>query len=111
MHAAYPYILVVNNVSQVWALYCLVLFFLATQDKLAPMRPLPKFASVKGVVFMTCFFFLTFFEFGYLMMHWFDRHDQLRLIVLQTIFVMNIYILIVRVPCTRMHAHTSPHVL
>ena len=50
---SYVYIAVIQNFSQVWALYCLVLFYVATEEALAPMRPLWKFAAVKAVVFMT----------------------------------------------------------
>ena len=36
---------------QGWALYCLILMFLATREELAPIRPLPKFIVVKIIVF------------------------------------------------------------
>ena len=39
--------------AQFWALYCLILMFMATKEELAPIRPLPKFLAVKSVVFFT----------------------------------------------------------
>jgi hypothetical protein len=43
----------VLNFSQLWAMYCLVFFYLACTDDLAPTQPVPKLATVKAVVFLT----------------------------------------------------------
>jgi len=50
---AFVWATLANNVSQLWALYCLVLFYTATRHELAPLRPLAKFAVVKAVVFLS----------------------------------------------------------
>ncbi|KAK8991508.1 hypothetical protein V6N11_062519 [Hibiscus sabdariffa] len=49
----YPYITVVMNFSQMWALYCLVQFYDVTHERLRPIRPLAKFISFKAIVFAT----------------------------------------------------------
>ncbi|PHT75684.1 Protein LAZ1 -like protein 2 [Capsicum annuum] len=52
-HCGYPYITVVLNFSQMWALYCLVQFYNVTHHKLQPIKPLAKFISFKAIVFAT----------------------------------------------------------
>ncbi|PSS15453.1 hypothetical protein CEY00_Acc12944 [Actinidia chinensis var. chinensis] len=49
----YPYIAVVLNFSQMWALYCLVQFYNVTRERLQPIKPLAKFISFKAIVFAT----------------------------------------------------------
>ncbi|EIE26342.1 DUF300-domain-containing protein, partial [Coccomyxa subellipsoidea C-169] len=49
----YLYTTIISNVSQFWALYCLVLFYRGTKYELAPIRPVSKFLTVKAVVFLT----------------------------------------------------------
>ncbi|KAK7411844.1 hypothetical protein VNO78_03287 [Psophocarpus tetragonolobus] len=49
----YPYITVVLNFSQMWALYCLVQFYNVTHERLQPIKPLAKFISFKAIVFAT----------------------------------------------------------
>lgn len=49
----YPYLAVVMNFSQTWALYCLIKFYSITKDKLQPIKPLAKFLVFKSIVFVT----------------------------------------------------------
>ncbi|KAH0454041.1 hypothetical protein IEQ34_018365 [Dendrobium chrysotoxum] len=49
----YPYIAVVINFSQMWALYCLVQFYNVTYHWLEHIHPLAKFISFKAIVFAT----------------------------------------------------------
>lgn len=51
----YPVLLLVNNASQITAMYNLVLFYTGYQHELRPMRPLAKFFSIKLVVFFSFF--------------------------------------------------------
>jgi len=53
---AYPYLCFFQNVSVMYALYCLVIFFHAVNDELrhpVDWHPLGKFLCIKGVVFFT----------------------------------------------------------
>jgi hypothetical protein len=49
----YLYICILTNVSQCWALYCMIFFYYATKNELSPIRPVGKFLSVKALVFFT----------------------------------------------------------
>ncbi len=49
----YAYIALLQNFSQLAALYCLVWFYVATGKDLQPFGPGAKFIAVKAVVFMT----------------------------------------------------------
>ncbi|KAL8461803.1 hypothetical protein ACS0TY_033051 [Phlomoides rotata] len=48
-----PYLAVVLNFSQSWALYCLVHFYAITKNELAHMKPLYKFLMFKSIVLLT----------------------------------------------------------
>ncbi|XP_061355467.1 protein LAZ1 homolog 1-like [Gastrolobium bilobum] len=49
----YPYLALILNFSQTWALYCLVQFYSVIKDKLKPIKPLAKFLTFKSIVFLT----------------------------------------------------------
>ncbi|KAJ6797385.1 protein LAZ1-like protein 1 [Iris pallida] len=52
-HYGYPYLAVVLNFSQTWAMYCLIQFYSVTKEKLDHIKPLAKFLTVKCIVFLT----------------------------------------------------------
>jgi len=49
----YLWVTLINNASQIWAMYCLALFYFVCKEELAPIRPVGKFMVVKAVVFFT----------------------------------------------------------
>lgn len=50
---AWTYLVFFNNLSQLFAMYCLVLFYKVLRDELNPIRPVGKFLCVKMVVFVS----------------------------------------------------------
>lgn len=49
----YTWISFVNNVSVSFSLYGLVLFYMATEEKLKPFKPFFKFLCVKSIIFFS----------------------------------------------------------
>lgn len=60
MDCGYLWLSFVNNFSVSLSLYCLVLFYMATEERLAPYNPFYKFMTVKAILFFsfwqTCLF-------------------------------------------------------
>jgi len=58
--SGYLYVSGINNMSISLSLYCLVLFYMATEERLAPFDPFYKFLTVKAILFFSfwqsCFF-------------------------------------------------------
>ncbi|XP_073460836.1 transmembrane protein 184C [Aquarana catesbeiana] len=50
---AWTYLVIINNASQVFAMYCLVLFYIVLKEELNPIQPVGKFLCVKLVVFVS----------------------------------------------------------
>ncbi|OCT97023.1 transmembrane protein 184C-like [Xenopus laevis] len=50
---AWTYLVIINNVSQLFAMYCLVLFYKVLKEELNPIQPVGKFLCVKMVVFVS----------------------------------------------------------
>lgn len=51
--APYLYFTIINNLASCWAIYCLILFYLALESDLRPINPLSKFVCIKIVVFFS----------------------------------------------------------
>jgi hypothetical protein len=49
----YLWITLINNFSITLSLYCLVLFYMATEERLAPFEPFYKFLTVKAILFFS----------------------------------------------------------
>jgi len=54
LNDAFIYMELLINISVTWAVWCLVIFFMALREQLTPYDPVPKFVAVKAVVFL-CF--------------------------------------------------------
>ncbi|XP_078533024.1 transmembrane protein 184C [Lissotriton helveticus] len=50
---AWTYLVIINNASQLFAMYCLVLFYKVLKEELNPIQPVGKFLCVKLVVFVS----------------------------------------------------------
>jgi len=50
---AWPYVCFIQNISQLWALYCLVFFVHGAPKELKKISPVRKLLVIKGVVFFT----------------------------------------------------------
>jgi hypothetical protein len=53
VNKAFLWITLVVNFSQMWAIYCLVLFYLGTREELIPHKGFGKFALIKFIIFFT----------------------------------------------------------
>ncbi|KAH8916603.1 DUF300-domain-containing protein [Atractiella rhizophila] len=52
-NSGYTYVSIVYNFSVCLSLYCLGMFWAATNSDLRPFRPVPKFLCVKGIIFFS----------------------------------------------------------
>ena len=52
-NSPFLYTTIITNFSQIWAIYCLAVFYLELKPALAPIRPVPKFLLIKAIVFFT----------------------------------------------------------
>jgi len=50
---SYPYIALVTNCSQLWAMYCLVMYLHGNFHAFSKIQPVAKLLCIKGVVFFT----------------------------------------------------------
>lgn len=50
----------INNISVSLSLYCLVLFYIATEERLKPFSPFYKFVCVKSIVFLAYYQYILF---------------------------------------------------
>ncbi|XP_055964144.1 transmembrane protein 184C-like [Sorex fumeus] len=53
LHRAWMYLVIINNVSQFFAMYSLLIFHKALKEELRPIQAIGKFLCVKLVVFVT----------------------------------------------------------
>ncbi|XP_032811344.2 transmembrane protein 184C [Petromyzon marinus] len=52
-HNVWSYLVIINNISQIFAMYCLILFYRTLREELQPIQPVGKFLCVKTVVFVS----------------------------------------------------------
>ncbi|GAA5867370.1 hypothetical protein JCM8547_003323 [Rhodosporidiobolus lusitaniae] len=88
--SGYTYLSIVYNLSVSLSLYCLAMFWVATHDDLKPFRPMPKFLSVKGIIFFS--FWQSFAVSIFVALGWIksDRYEteQLSLAVQDTLIAL-----------------------
>jgi len=53
LSSGYLYLALINNLSISLSLYCLVLFYMATEERLLPFQPFAKFLCVKAILFFS----------------------------------------------------------
>lgn len=53
LRSGYMYLSGINNVSISLSLYCLVLFYMATEERLRPFSPFAKFLCIKAILFFS----------------------------------------------------------
>ena len=51
--SGYLYLSLINNLSVTVSLYWLVLFYLATEERLKPFNPFSKFLCIKAIIFFS----------------------------------------------------------
>lgn len=51
LHCGFPWLAFLNNLSVSLSLYFLVLFYKATEERIAPFSPFYKFLTVKAILF------------------------------------------------------------
>ena len=60
LHCGFPWLAFINNISVSFSLYFLVLFYQATEERLAPFNPFYKFMTVQAIIsisfWQTCLF-------------------------------------------------------
>jgi hypothetical protein len=49
----YPYIVIIGSMSQMWAMYCLMMFYYRFKQDLIHIRPIAQLFCIKAVVFFT----------------------------------------------------------
>eukprot|EP00056_Hartaetosiga_gracilis_P007562 m.109820 g.109820 ORF g.109820 m.109820 type:complete len:604 (+) comp12740_c0_seq2:13-1824(+) len=47
------YIVIMNSISQLWAMYCLILFYYGFKEDLKSIKPFQKFLTIKAIIFLS----------------------------------------------------------